>query len=82
MTSRERLDPDVINTSRRRRIAAGSGSTAQEVNQLLKQFRQMKKMMKMFSEGGGKGRMLGGMMKNMPGGAAGLAGMRPGKRPR
>jgi len=82
MTPRERLDPDMIETSRRHRIAAGSGTTAQEVNQLLKQFRQMKKMMKTFSESGGKGKALGGLMTRMPGGAARAAGMRPGKRPR
>ncbi len=82
MTPRERMDPDVIDTSRRQRIAAGSGTTAQEVNQLLKQFRQMKKMMKMFSESGGKSKALGGLMTRMPGGAAKMSGMRPGKRPR
>jgi signal recognition particle subunit SRP54 len=52
MTPREREDPDVIDTSRRRRIAAGSGVNTQEVNHLLKQFRQMKKMMKTMADGG------------------------------
>ncbi|MEP7326994.1 MAG: signal recognition particle protein [Gemmatimonadota bacterium] len=51
MTARERTDPDLINGSRRMRIARGSGRTVQEVNQLLAQFKQMQKMMK----GGGKG---------------------------
>jgi signal recognition particle subunit SRP54 len=46
MTPQERADPDVIEASRRRRIAAGSGTEPQDVNALLKQFRQMKKMMK------------------------------------
>jgi len=52
MTPAERLDPDVIDSSRRRRIAAGSGTNTQEVNSLLKQFRQMKKMMKQLAESG------------------------------
>lgn len=52
MTPAERRDPSILNGSRRRRIANGSGTTVQEVNQLLNQFRQMKKMMKQL--GGGK----------------------------
>jgi len=50
MTPEERHNPDIINGSRRRRIAAGSGSTVQDVNRLLKQFVQMKKMVKQFSK--------------------------------
>jgi len=46
MTLQERRDPDVLNASRRRRIAAGSGTTVQDVNTLVKQFRDMQKMMK------------------------------------
>jgi signal recognition particle subunit SRP54 len=46
MTPGERRDPRVINASRRRRIARGSGHTVQEVNQLLREFRQMQRMMK------------------------------------
>jgi signal recognition particle subunit SRP54 len=46
MTPDERKKPKIINASRRKRIAAGSGSTIQDVNQLLKQFDQMRKMMK------------------------------------
>jgi signal recognition particle subunit SRP54 len=46
MTARERADPDVVNGSRRMRIAKGSGRTVQEVNQLLSQFKQMQKFMK------------------------------------
>jgi len=52
MTPEERSDPKLINGSRRRRIAQGSGTNLQEVNQLLKQFRDTKKMMKMVSGGG------------------------------
>ena len=47
MTKRERVDPSVINYSRKTRIAKGSGTSVQEVNQLLKQFDQTKQMMKM-----------------------------------
>lgn len=53
MTKREREKPDVINGSRKKRIAAGSGTTVEEVNRLLRQFEQMSKMMKQFS--GAKG---------------------------
>ena len=49
MTAQERLNPDIINSSRRRRIAAGSGTDIQEVNRLLKQFEQTRKMMKVVS---------------------------------
>jgi signal recognition particle subunit SRP54 len=54
MTTIERRDPKVLNGSRKRRIARGSGTSVQEVNQLLAQFRQMQRMMKQL--GGGKGR--------------------------
>jgi signal recognition particle subunit SRP54 len=49
MTKKERLDPNIINAGRRKRIAAGSGTTVQDVNKLLKSFEQTKKMMKQFS---------------------------------
>ena len=52
MTRTERLNPSIINGSRKRRIAAGSGRTIQEVNRLLKQFEEMKKMMKSLTGGG------------------------------
>jgi signal recognition particle subunit SRP54 len=55
MTRRERRDPDVLNASRRRRIAAGSGMEVQDVNRLIKQYREMQKMMKMMQKTGGKG---------------------------
>jgi signal recognition particle subunit SRP54 len=51
MTPEERKDPEVINGSRRKRIAQGSGTSIQEVNRLLKQFRQTKKMMKQLNSG-------------------------------
>ncbi len=63
MTPTERTKPTIINASRKKRIAKGSGSTVQEVNQLLKQFTQMSKMMKMM-QGGGQKKMMQ-MMKGM-----------------
>ena len=54
MTPAERATPSVLNASRKKRIAKGSGRSIQEVNQLLKQFNQMSKMMKMMQGGGGK----------------------------
>lgn len=60
MTKTERLKPDIINPSRKRRIAAGSGTRVEDVNRLLKQFEQMNKMMKMMSRPGKRrGRMPG-----------------------
>ncbi|MDX1428820.1 MAG: signal recognition particle protein, partial [Rhodothermales bacterium] len=58
MTIEERLKPEVINGSRRRRIARGSGVEVSDVNQLLRQFREMKKMMKTMTKLMGKGRSL------------------------
>ena len=49
MTRQERLQPEIVNSGRRRRIAGGSGTTVQDVNRLLKQFGEMKKMLKQFS---------------------------------
>jgi signal recognition particle subunit SRP54 len=63
MTPEERSKPAIINASRKKRIAKGSGTNVQEVNQLLKQFNQMAKMMKMMQGGGGKKMMQ--MMKGM-----------------
>ena len=57
MTKKERTYPDIINGSRRKRIAKGSGTTVEDVNKLLKQFDQMKKMMKQFTGGKRKGKM-------------------------
>ena len=55
MTVKERRDPDVLNASRRRRIAAGSGMDVQDVNRLIKQFREAQKLMKTLQKTGGKG---------------------------
>lgn len=55
MTSKERLNPDLLNASRKRRIAAGSGTGVPEVNKLLKQYRDTQKMMKTLQKTGGKG---------------------------
>jgi signal recognition particle subunit SRP54 len=57
MTPRERDEHQIINGSRRKRIAAGSGSSVNDVNNLLKQYAEMKKMMRQMTEGG----MLGGL---------------------
>lgn len=65
MTPQERRFPDVIRASRKRRIAAGSGTQVQDVNRLLKQFTQMQKMMKKFSKGG-MAKMMRGMGGRMP----------------
>ncbi len=63
MTPDERSNPSTINSSRKKRIAKGSGTTIQDVNQLMKQFNQMSKMMKMM-QGGGSRQMMQ-MMKGM-----------------
>lgn len=55
MTKKERLDPSILNSSRRRRVAAGSGTTVQDVNRLMNQFNQMQKMVKQFSSQDKKG---------------------------
>ena len=54
MTPKERSNPSIINSSRKKRIGKGSGTSVQQVNQLMKQFDQMSKMMKMMQGGGGK----------------------------
>ena len=60
MTPLERANPDLLNGSRKKRLALGSGNTINEVNQFLKQFDQMKKMMQMMSNAGPGG------LPNMP----------------
>ncbi|MEA2162560.1 MAG: signal recognition particle subunit [Thermoanaerobaculia bacterium] len=70
MTKKEREFPQVIDGKRKKRIAKGSGTSVQQINQLLKQYLQMKKMMKSFSKGFGA-RKFGKMMKNMPPGLMG-----------
>lgn len=64
MTPKERSQPELINGSRRQRIAKGSGQTIQEVNKLLKQFEDTRKMMRMM----GDKNQMAKLMKNMPGG--------------
>jgi len=63
MTPKERTQPQLMNHSRKTRIAKGSGKTMQEVNQLIKQFEQMSKMMKMMQ--GGKGKQMMQALQNM-----------------
>ena len=65
MTIREREFPQLINGQRKKRIAKGSGTSVQEINRLLKQYLQMKKMMRSFSKGFGA-RRFGKMMKGLP----------------
>ena len=65
MTVEERNNPTLLNGSRRKRISLGSGTTVQEVNQLIKQFDETRKMMKMMT--GKKGRNMARVMGNMPG---------------
>lgn len=72
MTKKERQHPNIIDNSRKKRIAAGSGTSLQEVNQLLKQFSEMGKMMKFMNSSNGK-KMMETMSKNMP--AGGFPGM-------
>ena len=70
MTPEERTNPQLLNGSRRKRIAHGSGTSVQEVNQLIKQFSQMGKMMKMMQGGGAK------QMMQMMKGIGGMQGIR------
>ena len=62
MTPKERINPDLINGSRRKRIAEGSGTNIQEVNKLIKQFEDTRKMMKMM----GNKEQMAKMMRSMP----------------
>lgn len=66
MTPDERRDPAILKASRKRRVAAGSGTSVQELNVLLKQFREMQTMMKQL-RGGGRNNMLGRLMGQMRG---------------
>jgi signal recognition particle subunit SRP54 len=67
MTMKERRAPDIIKASRKKRIAAGSGTSVQEVNKLLKQFDDMSTMMKRMTKMGQKGMMRNGMQGLLPG---------------
>jgi signal recognition particle subunit SRP54 len=77
MTRKERRHPDLLNGSRKARVARGSGTQPADVNRLLKQYQQMEKMMSKLSGGGLKGlmRQMKGMMG--PGGMGGPGGMLP-----
>jgi signal recognition particle subunit SRP54 len=66
MTPAERMRPELLKASRKRRIAAGAGATVQEVNRLLAQFEQAQKMMKMMAKGGMQ-KMLRGLPRGFPG---------------
>lgn len=70
MTTKEREKPDIINASRKRRIAAGSGMRVEDVNKLLNQYDQMRKMFRQMNTKGGKRKMMRGM--KMPGGPGNL----------
>jgi signal recognition particle subunit SRP54 len=80
MTKKERRHPDVLNGSRKARVARGSGTQPADVNRLLKQYMQMEKMMSKLSSGGIKGlmRQMGAAMKGMGGGGLPPGGM-PGR---
>jgi signal recognition particle subunit SRP54 len=67
MTPRERRTPDILKASRKKRIAAGSGTSVQDVNKLLKQFDDMSAMMKRMNKIGQKGLMRGGLAALLPG---------------
>jgi signal recognition particle subunit SRP54 len=70
MTPAERRDPELISGSRKRRIAMGSGTQVQDIGRLIKQHKQMQKMMKKFSAKGGMAKMMRGMGGMLPGGGA------------
>ncbi len=80
MTKKERAQPELLNASRRKRIAAGAGVEVSDINKLIKQHRQMADMMKKMSRGGGMGAlsgMMGGKGGRMPGGMPDPANMDP-----
>ena len=66
MTPKERRNPELIDNSRKRRITMGSGTQIQDVNRLLKQHKQMQKMMKKMTKKGGMANMMRGMGNMMP----------------
>ena len=68
MTPAERRDPEIISGSRKRRIAMGSGTQVQDIGRLIKQHKQMQKMMKKFTAKGGMAKMMRGMGGMLPGG--------------
>lgn len=72
MTPKERKHPDIIKGSRKKRIAAGSGTQIQDVNRLLKQFKQMQTMMKKMNSKGGMAKMMRALGGKMPMGGGGM----------
>jgi len=76
MTPKERRNPDILNGSRKRRITVGSGTTIQDLNRLLKQHKQMGKMMKKM-KGKGMQNMMRGLGGAMGGGMGGPGGSMP-----
>ncbi|MBQ2758885.1 MAG: signal recognition particle protein [Clostridia bacterium] len=72
MTPKEREKPDIINPSRKRRIAAGCGMQVEDVNRLLSQYKQMQKLFKQFNGKSGSKKKMRRMMPNMPGGFPGM----------
>jgi signal recognition particle subunit SRP54 len=80
MTTEERRKPEIINGSRRTRIAKGSGTQVSDVNKLVKQFSEMQKMMKRMGGMAGKGGKKGGPMAGIPADLAAALGSRPGSR--
>ena len=72
MTPKEREKPDIINPSRKRRIAAGCGMQVEDVNRLLKQYKQMQQMFKQFGGKGSKKKMRRMMPGGMPNGFPGM----------
>jgi signal recognition particle subunit SRP54 len=83
MTKKERDDPSIINASRKKRIAAGSGTSVQEVNKLLKQFEMMQQLTKRFSRGkmpkAMRQAMSGGDVSDVVGGKSGMEGLLNGR---
>ena len=76
MTPGERRRPEIVKASRKQRVAAGSGTTVQEVNKLMKQHKEASRMVKRVKKMGKKGLMRGGLGGLMPGGGGGFGGLR------
>jgi len=74
MTPAERRDPDILSGSRKRRITMGSGTQIQDLNRLLKQHKQMQKMMKKLTQKGGMAKLMRGMGSMLPPGGGGFPG--------
>ena len=74
MTPKERRFPDVVRNSQKRRIALGSGTSIQAINQLLKQFTLMQKMLKKMSKKGGMMKLMRGIQGKLPFGGSSFGG--------